>query len=296
MLDLGLFILLIGVLASLAVLLLSTGIRIHRTQTHWLYVRQRAIDEQKPGRFSKLQREALAAGLEVPAAHLVIAGLAGSAIGIALVAAVTGKVFLAPAGAIFGLFLPGIWVKRRIAGRSAAFEAQLEVVLGQMASALRAGLSTQQALEQAALSAMPPAKEVLGKTLHLVRTGSTMVKALEEAGQLVKSRDLQMVAAATGLHMQMGGDLAQIYDQIADGIRDRRTFRAQLGSATSEGRLTANFLLAMPFIAVGGMRALNPEYMGPLFNTAGGLQVLGVCTGLILFGWLIIKRIVNVDY
>jgi len=294
-LDLGLLTLLAGVLVGLTILLLGTGIRIHRMQTHWLYVRG-SMNEPKPSRLSKLQREALAAGLEVSPLHLAIAAIIGAAIGVAVVGAITGMAILAPIGAVFGLVVPGIWVKRRVAGRAATFEAQLEVVLGQMASAIRAGLSTQQALEQAALSAMPPAKDVLGKTLHLVRTGSPLVKALEESSQLIKSRDLEMVAAATGLHMQTGGDLAMIFDQIADGIRDRRTFSAQLGSATSEGRLTTNFLLAMPFIAVGGMRVLSPEYMAPLFNTVGGLQVLGICTGLILFGWLLIRRIVDVDY
>ncbi len=297
MIDLGFMNLLSGIVAGLAVLLLFIGIRIYRTQTHWLYVRQKAVEAEKGRKWlSSLQKEALAAGLEIPTTHLVIAGVSGALAGMAVVVAVTGKMFLAPVGLILGIVAPVIWVKRRIAGRSAAFEAQLEIVLGQMASAIRAGLSVHQALEQAALSSVPPAKDVLGKALHLLRSGTPLTRAMEEAGQLVKSRDLQMVAAATGLHMQTGGDLALIYDQIADGIRDRRNFRAQVGSATSEGRLTANVLLALPFIAVGGMRVLSPEYMNPLFNTAGGLQLLGICSGLIIFGWLIIKRIVNIEY
>jgi tight adherence protein B len=297
MLDLGLINLLSGIIAALAVLFLAVGIRIHKKHTHWLYVRQRAQQAESGHKWlSALQKEALAAGLEIPTTHIVFAGIAGVAIGVAVILAVTGKLFLAPLGAIFGIVAPVIWVKRRISGRSAAFEAQLEVVLGQMASAIRAGLSVQQALEQAALSAVSPAKEVLGQTLHLIRSGTTLTKAMEEAGQLVKSRDLKMVAAATGLHMQTGGDLAMIYDQIADGIRDRRNFRAQVGSATSEGRLTSNVLLAIPFIAIGGMRALSPEYMGPLFNTAKGLQILAICSGFIIFGWMMIKRIVKIEY
>ena len=284
-------------MVALAVLLLAVGIRIYKTHTHWLYVRQKSQQSESRHKWlSALQKEARAAGLEIPTAHLIYAGLAGVAIGVAIVLAITGKPFLAPLGIAFGIVTPVMWVKRRIAGRSAAFEAQLEIVLGQMASAIRAGLSVQHALEQAALTAVSPAKDVLSKTLHLLRSGTPLTKAMEEAGQLVKSRDLQMVAAATGLHMQTGGDLAMIYDQIADGIRDRRNFRAQVGSATSEGRLTSNVLLAMPFMAVGGMRVLSPEYMDPLFNSTGGLQLLGICSGVIIFGWVMIRKIVNIEY
>jgi tight adherence protein B len=294
--DSGLLILLAGTLSGTAVLLFCIGFRAHRAYAHWQSVRQRAHSERDHRWISALQREAAAAGLRVPGIHLAAAAGVGAAAGTAMVVVVTGRVALAPMGLLLGIITPGIWVRRRIAGRSSAFEAQLEVTLGQMAAALRAGQSVQQALEQAALSALPPAREVLGRALHLLRTGHSLVRALEEAGGQVKSRELELVAAATGLHMQTGGDLAMVYDQIADGIRDRRAFRAQVGSATSEGRLTSNVLLSMPFAAVGGMRALNPEYMAPLFNTAGGLKLLGVCAGLILAGWLLIRRIVAVEY
>lgn len=294
--DLGLLILLTGTLSGAAVLLFCIGMRVYRDHSHWQSVRKRAHKDGDRKWISALQREAAAAGLDVPAAHLAAAAGVGAAAGAAVVVAVTGKVSLAPVGLLLGVITPGVWIRRRIAGRGTAFEAQLEVTLGQMAVALRAGQSVQQALEQAALSALPPAREVLGRALHLLRTGHSLVRALEEAGGLVKSRDLELVAAATGLHMQAGGDLALVYDQIADGIRDRRAFRAQAGSATSEGRLTSNVLLAMPFIVIGGMRALNPGYMAPLFNTAGGLKLLGACAGLILIGWLLIRRIVTVEY
>lgn len=284
-----------GAAAAAAVLLRFFAVQKMVHESHWLRVRQRGTCEPEK-KVSALQRKAMQAGLEIPASHLVLIGLAGAALGAGVAAAVTGKVTIALAGAALGAFAPVAWVNRKVQGRALLFEAQFEMVLGHMAASIRAGQTVQQALEQAALGAISPAQDVLSRAVLYMRSGHTVVDALEQAGNTVNSRDLKVAAAAIGLHTQAGGDLALNLDQIADGIRDRRAFRSQVGAAVSEGVLTSNILVILPLIAVGGMRALNPGYMAPLFNTSQGMLVLAVCSAAILFGWLVIRRIVTIQY
>lgn len=278
-----------------AIISAALGIRARREHRYWLNVRQRA-HESKDDKHSALQREALAAGIDIPGAHMLAAGIAGAAAGAGLVLAVTGAAVLAPAGLLLGLVVPAAWVRRRVEGRARAFEAQLGIILGQMAASLRAGQSVPQALEQAALSAPPPARDVFGRVVQLMRVGKTPVEALEEAGRLVKSRSMELIAVSTSVQMRAGGDLAALYDHAAEGIRDRAAFRSQVSAATSEGRLTTNVLVILPFLAVGGMRVLSPEYMYPLFNTPGGQITLIACSGLVLLGWAFVRRIIAVEY
>lgn len=285
-----------GAAAFAAVLLLLLAFRKTAEESHWLKVRQRGLELEPKERLSALQLKAMQAGLEIPASHLALIGLAGAAAGAGVAAAVTGRALFALAGLAAGLWAPAAWVNRKIEGRSLLFEAQFEMVLGHMAASLRAGQTVRQALEQAALGASPPAKDVLGRAVLSLRSGHTVTEALEEAGKMVNSRDLKVAAAAIGLYVQAGGDLALVLDQIADGIRDRRAFRSQVGAAVSEGALTANILAVLPFAVVGGMRALNPEYMAPLFGTTQGVAVLLLCSAAILFGWLVIRKIVTIQY
>ncbi|GEA14797.1 secretion system protein [Moorella sp. E308F] len=289
---------LVGAAVFAAVILFLLGIRDVKARSSWLEARLRSHQEagREEGWMSSLQKKAAQAGLDIPASHIAIAALVGALGGAVAVLALTGKPLLGLFGLLAGIYAPRAWVERRIRGRALLFEEQLEIILGQMAASLRAGQSVQQAIEQAALSSVPPAREVLGKIVHNLRSGDNTMTAIEKAGQSIKSRDLEVIAAATGLHMQVGGDLALVYDQIADGIRDRRAFRAQLGSITSEGRLTANILALLPFVAVGGMRVLQPDYMAPLFNTTTGLVLLFAASGLILVGWLVIKKIIEIEY
>ncbi|RJX18803.1 MAG: hypothetical protein C4575_09775 [Desulforudis sp.] len=279
----------------IAIVFAALGVKARREYSSWLNVRRRAHESEEDRR-SALQREAMAAGLDIPESHMVIAGVSGAVVGMGLVLAVTGSTTLAPAGLLLGVAVPSAWVKHRVRGRARAFEAQLGIILGQMAASLRAGQSVPQALEQAALSAPPPAQDVFGRAVQLMRVGKTPIEALEEAGKLVKSRDMELISVATAVQMRTGGDLAALYDQSAEGIRDRTAFRSQVSAATSEGRLTTNVLVILPFLAVGGMRVLSPEYMSPLFNAPGGQITLVVCSGLILLGWAVVRRIVAVEY
>lgn len=285
-----------GAAAFAAALALLIGLNKRAEEAHWLKVRQRSFESESQEKLSALQLKAAQAGLEIPASHLALIGIAGAAAGAVVVAAITGKAMLSIVGLAVGLWAPSIWVNRKVKGRALLFEAQFETSLGHMAASMRAGQTVHQALEQAALGSPPPTRDVLGQAVLFLRSGHSVTEALEEAAKMVNSRDLKVAAAAVGLHAQTGGDLALNLDQIADSIRDRRAFRSQVGAAVSEGALTSNLLAVLPFGVVGGMRAMSPEYMAPLFNTTQGMLVLALCSVFIVLGWLVIRKIITIEY
>lgn len=278
-------------LVFVSVLLFLLGYRMHKSESSWMAVRHRVKRENK----DSVEQDIWAAGLKTDRTQVLAAALIGAVGGAVAVYAVTGMMNLAPIGFAAGIIAPRLWLNRLVAGRARAFESGFQLALSQMASSLRAGQNIEQALEQAALSAEGPTREVLGLVVHLRRSGDSVPQALEKAGAFVKSPSLDMMAAATVLHMQTGGDLAAVYDQIADSIRDREAFKAQVQSATSEGRMTGNILVIIPFAFVGMLRALSPEYMAPLFAPQG-LVIMAFCTVMVLVGYLILQCIVDIEY
>lgn len=273
---------------ALAVLFFLLWIHNRREQSSWLAVRRQKPDVPP-------ERDLWAAGVKVDRVQMLAAGVVAAAGGALAVYAVTGLAYLAPAGLLAGVAAPRLWLSRLVRGRAKAFESGFQVALAHMAASLRAGQNVDQAFEQAAVAAEGPARDVLGLVVHLRRSGDSVSQALEKARHLVKSPSLDMAAAATALHSRTGGDLALVYDQIADSIRDREAFHAQVQSATSEGRLTANILAALPFVFVGVLRALSPEYMAPLFSPQG-LVVLASCTAMVALGYLVLQRIADIEY
>ncbi len=282
---------LIAAFVALSVLLFSIFWHTHRTQSAWQVARQRRTEPEK----TTLEQSVWAAGLKTDNMQTVAIGVMAAAGGALAVYGVTGLLHLAPLGILAGLAAPKLWLNRLIKGRAQAFESGFQTSLSHMAASLRAGQNIDQALEQAAVAAEGPTREVLGMVVHLRRSGDSIPVALEKAGELVKSTSLDMMTVATSLHAQTGGDLADVYDQIADSIRDREAFHSQVQSATSESKMTGNILVVIPFAFVGMLRVLSPEYMAPLFAPQG-LMIMAVCSAMIAVGYVILLRIAEVEY
>ena len=65
---------------------------------------------------------------------------------------------------------------------------------------------------------------------------------------------------AIDIHREVGGDLAEVLDTVAETIRERNQVMRQVKSLTAEGRLSAYILLALPIVLAGALRLINPTY------------------------------------
>ena len=71
--------------------------------------------------------------------------------------------------------------------------------------------------------------------------------------------------------------------------------RRQVLVLTSEGRLSAYVLAAMPFAIALYMFTVNREYIMLLFTTKVGLMMLGGAGTMLLVGILWMRKIVDID-
>lgn len=258
-------------------------------KTEWLKIRGQPEKEIKKNfLISHLQDDALAAGVEISDSTLMMIAMSSILVGYLIVYAITGNYKLSVFGILLGIVVPKIWEKRTIEGRRKAFELQLEDVLARMSSCLRAGMNTQQALEQTVLVLPEPSKEIFMSVLTEINTGKTLPDAIRAASKRVRSRDMNMLSTAIVINDFTGGSLSQVLDQLQEGIRDQRNFKKQLVAAASEGTMTSWVLGVAPFLVIGYMRISSPESMSPLFNTLEGNIVFMICTACILIG---VKRV-----
>jgi tight adherence protein B len=111
----------------------------------------------------------------------------------------------------------------------------------------------------------------------------------------VGSDDFRWAVLAVNIQREVGGNLAEILDNVADTLRERATMRRQVLVLTAEGRLSAYVLVALPFGIGLYMTAVNPEYIGLLVTTTLGLFMLVGASVLIVGGVLWMRKIVNID-
>ena len=93
----------------------------------------------------------------------------------------------------------------------------------------------------------------------------------------------------------MGGNLAEVLDNLANVIRVRFTIRRQLRVYTAQGRFSGYVLGALP-IAVGlAIYSLNPSYMRLLFTDPLGKLMVLIAFVFQIAGFLWIRKIVNIE-
>jgi tight adherence protein B len=97
----------------------------------------------------------------------------------------------------------------------------------------------------------------------------------------------------TDVQRRVGGNVAEIFDQVADTVRKRQQFSARVKALTSMGRLSAQVLLGMPFVMAALLTLINHDYMRPLFATRTGHLMIGVAVCMMTLGAIVLRRLVK---
>jgi tight adherence protein B len=236
-----------------------------------------------------------AAGLKLRSGEFVVASVAASVIsGFVGVATFNTWVF----GLIFaglGAVAPWFLLQRQLGKRADKLREQLPDVLTILASSLRAGHSFLQALDTVSKEIPEPAAAEFIRVVAEVRLGRPIEDALGAMAERVGSDDFKWAVLAVNIQREVGGNLAEILDNVSNTLRERAMMRRQVEVLTTEGRLSAWVLGVMPFVIALYMYAVNKEYISLLVTTTVGWIMLGGAIGLLTLGVLWMRKIVKID-
>jgi tight adherence protein B len=100
---------------------------------------------------------------------------------------------------------------------------------------------------------------------------------------------------AVGIQREVGGNLAELLDTVAETMIQRVRLRREVRALTAEGRVSAFILGLLPLGLGLTMFASNRSYIEKLFNTTPGQIMLGASTVLALAGFYWMKKIVDIE-
>jgi tight adherence protein B len=100
---------------------------------------------------------------------------------------------------------------------------------------------------------------------------------------------------AIEIQREVGGNLAEVLQTVAETMRQRNRLKGEIRALTAEGRISAIVLGLLPFAMAGFLFASNPEYIGTLFTTTFGYIAIGVGLILMAAGIVWLRRIVNIE-
>jgi tight adherence protein B len=198
--------------------------------------------------------------------------------------------------AVVGFFAPPLVLKFRTRRRLRRFNDQLGDTLILLSNALKAGYSFPQAMASIARSAPPPMSEEFARATREVQLGVTTDAALQHMVSRINSDDLDLVVTAVQIQRVVGGNLAEIFDNIAFTIRERIRIKGEIRTLTAQARTSSYIITGLPIFLGLVLEAINPTYISPLLSFKGpGPYVLLACLLSIGFAFYVMQRIANIE-
>jgi tight adherence protein B len=217
-----------------------------------------------------------------------------AAVGGILVAIFNGVVVGLIAFAIF--LLLAIFLIRYAGSREKKrFENQLPDTLTLMSTSLRAGYSLLQATEAVSAEAPDPTAREFGRAIAEARLGRTVTEALNGIVDRTQSQDFEWAVMAIEIQREVGGNLAEVLQTVADTMRARNRLKGEIRALTAEGRISAIVLGALPFLLFSFLWFSNRDYLEPLITNVFGQIAIGVGILLMAGGLYWLKKIVDIE-
>jgi tight adherence protein B len=198
--------------------------------------------------------------------------------------------------AIPAVFMPTAYIKQLISKRYMEFAKQFPDALNLMASSLRAGHPLFSAIDIVTDQMPKPISDVFSTAQKDIALGIDTKEAFLSMTHLMpESIDLRFFITAVLIQNEVGGNLAELLDKLSGTIRERFKLLGQLRVQTAQTRISGLVLGFVPVALLLLISFMNPEYMKPLFETQQG-QIAFVCAiGLMIGGFISIKKISNIE-
>ncbi len=241
-------------------------------------------------------REALEnAGVRLSQAEFTVLVIAGAIVG-ALVGLVIGVPFVSFLLVILAPFV-GHLVLGFLAGkRRAKFDQQLGDTLQLLSGGLRAGHSILRAIDAAAAESQSPTSEEMRRVITETSLGRDLLDSLTDTSERMQNEDFVWIAQAIQINREVGGNLAEVLDQVNETIRERSEIKGHIKSLAAEGKFSAYILIAMPFGIVLMLMVVNPGYMNSMFTHPLGWGMIAASVILMTIGSLWMRKIIDLKF
>lgn len=180
--------------------------------------------------------------------------------------------------------------------RRGKFEAQLTSTIQMLIGGLRVGHSVMRTIEAAAQEADLPTSEELARIVNETKIGKDARQAIEDAAERMDSEDFRWIGQAIQINREVGGDLAEVLEQVAGTIRERSEIKGHVRSLSAEGKMSAYILMALPIAVAMFLGAINPGYLNVFVQKPIGFAMMGVSLLMFIIGGFWMSRIVKIKF
>jgi len=195
---------------------------------------------------------------------------------------------------VIGLLIPLFVLQLRANGMRKKMQDQFPIALDVFVRGLRAGHPVAAALDLLTVELPDPIGSQFGLVVDEVTYGAELRDALHAMAERWDLADIRMFVVSLSVQNETGGNLAEVLENLAHVIRERQSLLLKVRALSSEGRMTAVILTALPILAFTMLFALNPGFYLDVADDP--FFVPGFASLMILYaiGFTVIRRMVDI--
>lgn len=164
-----------------------------------------------------------------------------------------------------------------------------------ISGAMRAGASLNIALEGMVNEQPPPLSQEFELFLKEQRLGVEFETSLKKMEERIPIQDFSMLITALLINREVGGNLAETMETLADTLRKKQMMEGKIEGLTAQGKLQGIVMTGLPIFLGVLLNFMEPEAMSKLWTTTIGWIVLSIIIIMEGMGYFIINKITSID-
>jgi tight adherence protein B len=109
------------------------------------------------------------------------------------------------------------------------------------------------------------------------------------------SIDLMWAVMAIRIQREVGGNLAELLDTVADTMTQRERLRLEIKSLTAEARFSGWILGGFPIVFAGVLYLVQPDYMSVLFTESIGIIAIIAAAVMTFIGFIWLRKLLQIE-
>lgn len=251
----------------------------------------------------KFERMLIASQLTIPTGQLML-GILLAPIGIffiiLLLMALLGAPFalgrllmVATFAGIAGAFLPLMLLQIKANRTRKKMQDQFPVALDVFVRGLRAGHPIAAALDLLTVEMPDPIGSQFGVVVDEVTYGAELRDALQAMAERWDLDDMRMFVVSLSVQSETGGNLAEILENLSTVIRERHSMFLKVRALSSEGRMTAIMLTALPVGSFALLFLMSPAFYLDVSDDPAFLPGFAALIVMYIIGFITIRKMVD---
>jgi tight adherence protein B len=221
---------------------------------------------------------------------LLFIAVAGFVIGAALQRGIIPAIIVM----IFLVSIPFIFLHVKKQQRTMQFTNQFASALDMMSRSLKAGHSLASAIQMIGTEMAEPVAGLFRSVYEEQTYGLSLKDAFTHMIERMDTADLRFFVTAVSIYREIGGNLSEILERLAQTIRERIKIKRQVRVYTAQARLSGYILAAVPLVVAAMAYFFANDYIMELFKVKIGIIFVVAAIILQIIGFFVIRRIINI--